>query len=192
MAENFFEKWTKVMFQPDKFYEKLPRATGFKEPTLFAFIVISVIYLLLGILILLIGSLYGLSQGLTYAGIVTAVLVAGVIYAVGCSFAILFIYLWSAILHLFVNIFKGRGDYKETFTAVAYATAPNVLSFIPIISFFAGIYGIVLQVIGIHKRHKLSVGKSVGVVLIPVAIISVIFLVIYFFMIASLIAGGYM
>ncbi len=98
----------------------------------------------------------------------------------------------TAIIHLFVNLVGGQEPYYETFKAVCYAMAPSVLTFIPIINWVASIYMVVLQVIGISKRQKISIGRTILALILPIILIF-IGLTLILFIVASIIilTGGF-
>jgi hypothetical protein len=62
---------------------------------------------------------------------------------------------------LFVKIFKGEGGFAETYKAIGYSITPYfLLGAIPIINWFTGLYVIYLQLVGLSKLHKISLGKA--------------------------------
>lgn len=101
------------------------------------------------------------------------------------------------IFLLIAKLFKGKGTYMELFTPIAFATILSwlgILNIIPtiggIINFLAGIWSIVVMVVIIRKVNVLSTGKAVAVVLIPLAIILIIFMIITALAVALLGAGA--
>ena len=194
---TYFKTWKEVMFNPIEFYEKLPKKLGYRAPTIFALKTQALVMGILILLIIIFGSLFmGLlaalnktGEGFSFGGevIVMGILFMALIFIVSILLTWAFLYIGSAILHLFVTLFKGQGTFKETFKIVGYSIAPALFAFIPIVNYFVGIYSMVLQGIGIHKQHKLSVGKSVAVVLLPTIIIIVPIIFIYMFFIFSMI-----
>jgi len=88
------------------------------------------------------------------------------------------------IQYLLAKAFKGNGSFKQQgynyllffvpLTAISY-----VLGLIPILGGLIGIalwiYGIVLNVYSIMAAHRLSGGKATAVVLIPYAVIALLF-----------------
>jgi hypothetical protein len=192
---KLFETWKKVMFDPLNFYEQIPKKVGYREPTLFYLkstaIGLSILYLmffLMGSFVLMFLGMTNMNLGLKGFGIMLLVMII--------SFPVIILLYWgmlyvnAAIYHLFVMLFKGKEKYKETFISLAYSGAPNMLLAVPLVNWAARVYNLVLFGIGIHKRQKLSVGKSVAVVLIPVAIGMIIFSMLYFLFIAFSIALG--
>lgn len=75
------------------------------------------------------------------------------------------IYIWSAVLHLFILLFKGIGSYAETFSILAYSYAAQVLCFIIATLIAAGIN------FGLRIFNLLPVAMKLTAPIIPVIII---------------------
>ena len=85
-----------------------------------------------------------------------------------------FIIIISFILHIFVYIFGGRG-FEKTLTAVVIGMTPTaILGQIPLVGIFAGLYGLILEIVGVSELHKFSIIRSIAVVLIPLIILGLI------------------
>lgn len=102
------------------------------------------------------------------------------------------------IQYLLAKAFRGEGNfltqgYTYLLFEVPIAIIGYLLGFIPILGFIAGIalsiYGIVLNVFSIMAVHRLSGGKATGVVLIPIAVLILLFLLCGFAIVAILIAA---
>jgi len=153
------------------------------------------------LILLLIGAFFTLIFSPITGGISLGI--GGIIFLVALLlFPILLLLSWgmlfvsAGISHLFVLIFGVRQGSLETFKAKAYAMAPTIFSIIPFINWAAGIYTMVLEVIGIKHRQKLSWGKSVAVILIPIGVVFVLTMIFYLFFVFSVIgtslaAGGF-
>ncbi len=61
----------------------------------------------------------------------------------------------------------GTGSYEGTVRFISYATAVLLLSWIPIISWVIGIYGIYLYIVGGMYVHNVSMARSAIAVLLP-------------------------
>ncbi len=170
---GFWSTWKTVILEPVQFFEKLPPKTSYREPSLFY---LKTQALLLFICLLILGQILISDISSTQSAIVTIIGgIAGVMIFIGFiifyPLALLlswgFLFINAALLHLFVILFGGEEGYKETVNVTAYSAAPTLLSLIPFVGLAAIIYSIILQVIGIQKRQKLSLGKSIAVVVIP-------------------------
>ena len=114
---------------------------------------------------------------------------AGVFFLILLAYPVVLLLQWAGLyiragmIHLFVLLLGGKGDYKETFKVSSYSFAPMLIGFIPVLGSLAGIYSFVLTIMGIHVRQKLSVGKAIAAVLLPTAVIILfIFILFIFFM----------
>jgi len=127
---------------------------------------------------------------------ITALTVSGSTFsfiAVPVSFFIV-----VGIQYLLAKAFKGEGNfltqgYTYLLFEVPIAIIGYLLAFIPILGLIASIalsiYGIVLNVFSIMAVHRLSGGKAAGVVLIPVAVLILLFLLCGFAIVAIIIAA---
>ncbi|NAS89185.1 hypothetical protein C4E24_05545 [ANME-1 cluster archaeon AG-394-G21] len=93
------------------------------------------------------------------------VLVSGIIEA-------FIIGLWS---HLWVYLIGGRNGIGQTIKAVMYGMTPSCLvGWIPIVSIIAGIWTLIVGIVGIRQLHKLSTGKAVLAVILAIIIPAII------------------
>lgn len=78
----------------------------------------------------------------------------------------------TGLYHFVLWILRGnRGGLKSTFDAVCYSQAAQVVMLVPILgSLVAGIWQIVLLIIGLKELHKISTGKSILTVLLPIIV----------------------
>lgn len=84
-------------------------------------------------------------------------------------FVLLGVFLWSAILHLMLLILGGAANgFAATLRVVAYTGTSNILNVIPFCGgLLAAVWGMVLAVIGLAASHRISTGKAVLAVLLP-------------------------
>ena len=76
------------------------------------------------------------------------------------------LFVGSAIVALVAQqLFDGRGDYEATFRAVAYSTAVAVGIGIPVVKYFAALYGAYLAIIGIAKAQSFDTVRALLTVL---------------------------
>src|SRR6266702_7498349 len=102
------------------------------------------------------------------------------------------------IQYLLAKAFQGQGRFlTQSYTTLLFEVPINIVSyllaFIPILGGIAGfalsIYGIVLNVFAIMAVHRLSGGKAVGVVLIPIAVLILLAFLCIFAIAAIIIAA---
>jgi hypothetical protein len=79
---------------------------------------------------------------------------------------------FSAALFLLVarKIFAGAGDFEATFRVCAYAAAPVVLLWIPLIRSLAVLYIGYLIIVGLQRAQQFDSVKAVLTVLLSIAI----------------------
>src|SRR6266550_6913372 len=109
-----------------------------------------------------------------------------------------FFFILVGIQYLLAKAFQGQGNFlTQSYTTLLFevpiSIASYLLGFIPILGSIAGfalaIYGIVLNVFAIMAVHRLSGGKAVGVVLIPIAVLILLAFLCAFAIAAILIAA---
>jgi hypothetical protein len=113
------------------------------------------------------------------AGVASAI---GTLNLVGIIFAPVAIligtFIWFGILHLFSKIFGGKGKYSEFYRAAGVGYVGMWLAVIPILGPFLvliiSLWYLVVYVNIVKVVHKLSTGKAIAVVAIPVAIITIL------------------
>lgn len=85
--------------------------------------------------------------------------------------ALVFLFIGAAWLHLWVYLLGGRKGYRETLKALAFGDTPALLlGWIPLVGFLAGIWSLVLSILGIRELHGISTARALGAVIIAVAI----------------------
>ena len=147
---------------------------GFADPLLYALIVgmtgIMVFYfwqiLLQGMMPASLSSEMGGAAGLDiFSGIGMAVV------AVIMPFGIMiYTFLWAGFLHVLLLMVRGgKNGFEATFRAVAYSYGTNILLVVPFCGgLVAGIWNIIIVIIGLKEAHGTSGGKAAFAVLFPV------------------------
>jgi hypothetical protein len=82
------------------------------------------------------------------------------------------IFIWSAILHLFLMLVGGASTgFASTVRVVCYAGTVQVLQVVPFCGpFIAFFWGLVLYIIGIAIAHRTTQGKAAVAVLLPLVL----------------------
>ncbi len=84
-------------------------------------------------------------------------------------------------LHIWVYLVGGRNGMEQTIKAVMYGETPSlILGWIPIINLIAGIWALIVGIIGIRQLHGLSTGKAVLAVVLAIVIPFIIYAAIAF------------
>ena len=87
-------------------------------------------------------------------------------------FVLLGVFLWSAVVHLFLVLVGGANSgFGATVRVICYASTVQVLNVIPFCGgFLAMLWALVLQILGLAVAHRTSQGKSALAVLLPLAL----------------------
>jgi hypothetical protein len=87
-------------------------------------------------------------------------------------FVLLGIFIWSAIVHLFLMLVGGaKTGFASTVRVVAYSSTVQVVQVIPLCGgTIAAVWALVLYIIGLAIAHRTTQGKSALAVLLPLAL----------------------
>ena len=184
---GFWKTWKSVLIEPMEFFEKMPKKVSISDASKYylkvkaimlgAMAVLGLIFVGIFSTIFGIFGVEGLAVGGAFFGVYALVILIGFPIALLLSWGFMFV--GAGLLHLFATMFGSKEKYTESVKIVCYASSPGMLAFVPFINYLVGLYVIVLQVMGTHKRHKLSIGKSIAVVLIPFGIYWALAMMIY-------------
>jgi hypothetical protein len=83
-------------------------------------------------------------------------------------YAIPAIIMGGVFLHIFVFIEGGKKGSNQTLKALVYSSTPSLLfGWIPIIGVIAGMWSLVLNIIGIRELQEISTERAVLAVIVP-------------------------
>jgi hypothetical protein len=87
-------------------------------------------------------------------------------------FVLLAVFIWAAIVHLFLLIVgAGEKGFITTVRVVCYAGATQIVQVVPLCGgMIAAVWSIVLEILGLAAAHRTSQGKSAVAVLLPIAL----------------------
>ena len=142
------------------------------------FVVILAIYAVLSAIIAavafsMIAGMFGVPQmpfgaaagPLAAVGVFIAALIGGIIG----------IFIGGVWLHIWVYLVGGRKGMEQTIKAFMYGVTPSlILGWIPIVGFIAGIWALIVEIIGVRQLHDLTTGKAVLAVIIAIVIPAII------------------
>jgi len=87
--------------------------------------------------------------------------------------------LGGAFLHLFAWLLGARQGIKQTLKSVIYANTPSyVLGWVPGIIFITFIWTFVLNIVGLMNLQKMSTGRAILAVILPILIALIIIIMI--------------
>ena len=178
---NLVETWRRSVFEPGAFFADGPFERAAVRPVLY-YLVISV---LTAALTLTWGALLPATQpGLveTLAEIMNVALPGGTDTAGSIGrladfflapfWAVLYLIIASLVLHAFVLVLvPGRRSLTATVRTICYACGPGVFAVVPFIGgWVAGIWGVVLTVIGLREAHRTTTGRAFAAWLLAAAL----------------------
>jgi hypothetical protein len=147
--EDFPPLWQRVITDPLGFYATMPETGGLGAPTVFLAICAGINAI--GHLLFLSG-LFGM--------------VAIFIWQIVAAFVIAAFFVLIA-----QNLFAGRGGFEATFRVVAYAWAPLVIAWAPVVGKLALIYTIYLLIRGLERVQGLDATRAVLTVVLGAGVL---------------------
>jgi hypothetical protein len=145
LFESFTGVWKRVTTEPRKFFEEMPVGGGLQNPLLFLLVCLAIC----AIGFLIVGP----------RGLALWIIVMGLVRAFIGSLALMLIAR---------QMFGGVGDYEATFRAVAYASAPVALLWIPFIRPVIAVYILFLVILGLERVHAFDAAKATMTVLLTI------------------------
>jgi hypothetical protein len=179
---GLWKTWVESVFNPEKFFSKLPFSGGMGSPILYALIVMwlsSIISKFYGVIFANVwlsafekyldkagpGFDFGIGKSVTILSFFQSIFIAPILIILG-------LFIMSGIYHLLCMIFGwSKRDFEATLRAVAYASGPAIFAIVPMCGSPIGwIWGLVLAVIGLKHMQQTTSGKSAMVILLPIVL----------------------
>jgi len=130
---SFAQVWKRIMTDPQEFFAEMPLTGGLGNPLIFVIISLAIAG---------VGTMAANGGGLK-----------GILLILGGG--ILQAFIGTVLLLLIARqLFEGAGDFEATFRVCAYAGAPAVLIWVPVVKFIAVLYGIYLLILGLQRAHR--------------------------------------
>jgi hypothetical protein len=185
---DYFELIKGFVLAPAETFRKV-RDTDYRD-TLLYFLALVVLNTVLSLPVMLLafpstGTVFGgMFQRLGFG---TLTVSGGVLLAVMMIIgSLLCLFIGAAWVHLWVYLFGGRRGYRETLKALAFGDTPALLlGWIPLVGMLAGIWSLVISVLGIRELQEISTNRAVGALILAVLIpLFILVLLAAFFFIA--------
>ena len=150
---SFAATWKRIILDPVAFFGALPTAGGLQPPLAFAAISLAI---------------GGVEFAIFYYG-------AGLKGMIGLIvLGIVRLFIGSAIVAFIAQrVFDGRGDYEATFRALGYTSAIAVAIGIPVVKYFAAIYGAYIAIIGLGRAQSFDNARAFAT-LVATAVVGVV------------------
>jgi len=172
---EFLTKIRKVLFEPSKFFTNLKKEKGIKEAFIY-FALLSAVNTLLAAIVAHLGFIYfpnifdipNLYQLTNYGPQPDFVWFIGFyLFWLALSFVA------AGLLHLWIKILGGKGDYTKTYQLYAYSRTPDrILGWIPFVGFLSWLYSLALIIIGTQKVHGVERKRAYLMYAIPIIVIA--------------------
>jgi hypothetical protein len=175
MIKSIINKIKDVFTNPILFFDRIKEEKGVKKAFIY-FIVLAFFSTLLSYLISLVMPAYSVGVLEKIFGVTIpeeAVRVPSILMTIFYYvFTLGFVFLVAGLLHVWILIFGGKADYTKSYQLYVYSHTPSyLLGWIPFLGFFAGIYSLILLILGTEKMHDISRKRAILMYVIPVAII---------------------
>jgi hypothetical protein len=155
--QGLFNRFRMIITNPTDFFERMPVDGSIKDAVIF---------------MAAIAVIAGFGQI-----IVTGKLMQGVNYCLG-DFALSFIS--AGFLLILSKGLGGTGNYISTYRAFAYAAAPTVIIWIPLLGYIAALYALFLLRLSLERAHELPQNRLLMV--LGIYVVSMIGVVVAIFM----------
>ncbi|MFH1433194.1 MAG: YIP1 family protein [archaeon] len=164
---NYLQKIKLILLDPHRFFEIMPITGGYKDPIIFyAITIIITLIPVSSLLIIFNPTTTGIAAMLT-------------ILIIGPIITIPLLFVFCALFHITLKILGGSGNYESTLRVMAYASAPNVVSWIPLAGILAMIYQVYISIIGYKNVHNISTLRIIiGMILICLIIGAILAIII--------------
>lgn len=191
IVEGIFSTLRAVLFSPAILFRTLSFKGGIREPLAFGLLTGAVgnMFSIFWPIVLFSGGFGALPFGQTLLTDLNTGFVFLITLLAVPIWVIFTMFINAAILHLMLLIVRGGGNrFEATFRVVAYSQAAQAWCLIPIVgSWIAGVWQLVVQVIGLREIHEITYMKVIIAFLIPIFILIVLLLVLILPMILLLI-----
>ena len=176
--DKWYSAWRAIVMEPGPFFDRMAKTGGYKEPVLF----VVPIYVFLALVGMVINIVIGNPQ--FWVSLIYPFISLAVLFAV------------SGITHLWVMAFKGGHGYETTLRTVAYTNGLSLFTVIFNILFAVflysqtvmvlgliglmalGVWGVVVQIIGIKRTQELSLMKSIWTNILTIICVTVVLVII--------------
>lgn len=165
-----FETVKSVLFSPARFFSEMRTEGGISDPLLYAVIVGTVCGWIALLWQIPFQGLSFLVQDLKPG---EALISLGTMIGVGIFmplFIVIGLFIGAGILHLCLMLVGGnKKGFEATFRVVAYSASANVGAIIPLCGgLIAGVWTIVVEIIGLREAHQTTTPKAILAVFLPI------------------------
>lgn len=171
--EALYETAKLFVTVPTEAFRRMSVAADLGRPLLYA--------ILLGWLGIIAGQLYSIALRGVTANLLPFQSAEGLAMGTGISiavmvlapiFVLLGIFIWAAIVHLFLMMVGGANSgFGATVRVMCYSTTAQLAQIVPLCGGIIGsVWAIVLEIIGLAQAHRTTQGKAALAVLLPLVL----------------------
>ena len=151
---GFVKTWQRVMTDPHGFFAEMPQAGGLNDP---------------GTFLLITAGINAVGHLITGFGILG--MLATFVFHVVLAFVVAALFTVIA-----QQLFEGKAGFEPTFRVVAYAAAPLVFGWVPLVNTVANLYFAYLAMRGIERVQVMDTTRAVLTVVLGVVAIWLVIL----------------
>lgn len=192
---RLYNTWNEITFHPVRFFANMPTNAGIGWPYLY-FLITGFIGALAGAIWMApIYLIFLIPLTFTEAGWIPLVIFIGMLVALVLLSPIIssiMIFIMAGVYHLSLMIFKGaKKGFEATFRSFAYATgSASIGNLVPFFgAWVAGIWAIILTIIGFKESHQITTGKAVLSYLVPFFLCMCLAMAMYMSLILAVMIG---
>jgi hypothetical protein len=175
-----WKTWVESVFNPDKFFSRLPYNKGLGSPILYALIILWITEIIDSVYRLVFSNFWltflrdylsKYNQFYDFGfGVSVSVLSFFIRILIAPFVIIIALFIVSGIYHVICMLFGwGKRDFEATLRAISYSVGPGIFSIVPFCGSPIGwIWALVLSIIGLKHMQQTSSGKATFVILIPI------------------------
>jgi hypothetical protein len=171
--EALYETAKLFVTVPTEAFRRMSVAVDLGRPLLYA--------VLLGWIGIIAGQLYSIALRGVTANLLPFQSAEGFAMGTGASIVVMIVapvlvllgvFIWAAIVHLFLMMVGGaNAGFGATVRVMCYGTTAQLAQIVPLCGGIIGtVWAIVLEIIGLAKAHRTSQGKAALAVLLPLAL----------------------
>ena len=180
---NIVDVVVQLSTKPREFFKGMKKEKSIKHAFLLNLVFVLFYFVIISLFLLLFISLFRALAPAGEKNFPTYILF--ILMAVWFVLCILFNFVWAGILHVWILIFGGKGDYKQTYQLNVYSSIPYyLLGWFPLIGLLACIYSVYLLIIGTQEAHGIPKMKSILMYVIPICVFMFLIIILYIFLVA--------
>jgi len=178
---RLYNTWKEMAFHPVRFFANMRTDAGIGKPYLYFLITGFIGTLAKAIWLAPIYLIMFVPMAFTGAGWLPVVFIIGILAAIVLlsPFTLtLMVFILAGIYHLSLMIFGGnKKGFEATFRSLAYAMgSASIGNLIPFLgAYAAGVWSVILTIIGFRTSHQITTGKAVLAYLVPLFLCTCIF-----------------